>query len=170
MFPEEVSHRLTAWWAGGLLTDVLCKESDTELEQEPLLWGLWGRAAHGARGTCLPINLGWFSRPSVKDVLTPVRTRTMKTQRNDGWVKKLPPVSPLCPAPVCPTVRELFRCMSPQAYAQFAGAPLKLRKISNPWRSPSGEPQCRCLATHDRKIHPWHFSCLFLLPKGHFLL
>ncbi|KAK1894842.1 Metaxin-1, partial [Dissostichus eleginoides] len=24
------------------------------------------------------------------------------------------------------------------AYAQFAGAPLKLRKISNPWRSPSG--------------------------------
>ncbi|XP_028428326.1 metaxin-1 [Perca flavescens] len=25
-----------------------------------------------------------------------------------------------------------------QAYAQFAGAPLKLRKISNPWRSPSG--------------------------------
>ncbi|KAG7218806.1 hypothetical protein INR49_006441 [Caranx melampygus] len=25
-----------------------------------------------------------------------------------------------------------------EAYAQFAGAPLKLRKISNPWRSPSG--------------------------------
>lgn len=27
----------------------------------------------------------------------------------------------------------------PQAYAQFAGAPLKLRKTSNPWRSPCGE-------------------------------
>lgn len=30
--------------------------------------------------------------------------------------------------------------LSLQAYAQFAGAPLKLRKTSNPWRSPCGEP------------------------------
>ncbi|KAI9532465.1 hypothetical protein NQZ68_031989 [Dissostichus eleginoides] len=29
-------------------------------------------------------------------------------------------------------------CLTVLAYAQFAGAPLKLRKISNPWRSPSG--------------------------------
>uniref|UniRef100_A0A3P8TZQ0 Metaxin n=1 Tax=Amphiprion percula TaxID=161767 RepID=A0A3P8TZQ0_AMPPE len=29
-------------------------------------------------------------------------------------------------------------CLVVLAYAQFAGAPLKLRKISNPWRSPSG--------------------------------
>ncbi|XP_056300029.1 metaxin-1a [Pseudoliparis swirei] len=29
-------------------------------------------------------------------------------------------------------------CLVILAYAQFAGAPLKLRKMSNPWRSPSG--------------------------------
>ncbi|XP_075934548.1 metaxin-1-like isoform X4 [Anarhichas minor] len=29
-------------------------------------------------------------------------------------------------------------CLVVLAYAQFAGAPLKLRKMSNPWRSPSG--------------------------------
>ncbi|KAM3614596.1 uncharacterized protein V6R79_016574 [Siganus canaliculatus] len=29
-------------------------------------------------------------------------------------------------------------CLVVLAYAQFAGAPLKLRKTSNPWRSPSG--------------------------------
>ncbi|KAM7421737.1 hypothetical protein PAMA_015738 [Pampus argenteus] len=29
-------------------------------------------------------------------------------------------------------------CLVVLAYAQFAGAPLKLHKISNPWRSPSG--------------------------------
>ncbi|XP_028254748.1 metaxin-1a [Parambassis ranga] len=29
-------------------------------------------------------------------------------------------------------------CLVVLAYAQFAGAPLKLRKICNPWRSPSG--------------------------------
>lgn len=36
-----------------------------------------------------------------------------------------------------------------QAYAQFAGAPLKLRKISNPWRSPSGE--AAALQTHEEE-------------------
>lgn len=36
-----------------------------------------------------------------------------------------------------------------QAYAQFAGAPLKLRKISNPWRSPSGE--AAPLQTHEEE-------------------
>ncbi|KAJ0000641.1 hypothetical protein NQD34_012483 [Periophthalmus magnuspinnatus] len=29
-------------------------------------------------------------------------------------------------------------CLTVLAYAQFAGAPLKVHKISNPWRSPSG--------------------------------
>ncbi|CAL1611662.1 unnamed protein product [Knipowitschia caucasica] len=29
-------------------------------------------------------------------------------------------------------------CLSVLAYAQFSGAPLKVHKISNPWRSPSG--------------------------------
>uniref|UniRef100_A0A8C7WSB3 Uncharacterized protein n=1 Tax=Oryzias sinensis TaxID=183150 RepID=A0A8C7WSB3_9TELE len=34
-----------------------------------------------------------------------------------------------------------------QAYAQFAGAPLKVRKICNPWRSPSGEEARPSLCT-----------------------
>ncbi|XP_059195959.1 metaxin-1-like [Centropristis striata] len=29
-------------------------------------------------------------------------------------------------------------CLVVLAYAQFAGAPLKLRRMCNPWRSPSG--------------------------------
>lgn len=36
---------------------------------------------------------------------------------------------------------ELLCSVCPQAYAQFAGAPLKLHHMSNPWRSPSGETQ-----------------------------
>lgn len=67
-------------------------------------------------------------------------------------------------------INELSCCVCPQAYAQFAGAPLKLRKISNPWRSPSGEPQRRRSVTHEEEMCPRCSSCLFLLPKDHFLL
>ncbi|TNN26674.1 Metaxin-1 [Liparis tanakae] len=38
----------------------------------------------------------------------------------------------------CPPHRPLILSGGSEAYAQFAGAPLKVRKMSNPWRSPSG--------------------------------
>lgn len=45
-----------------------------------------------------------------------------------------------CPPPPLPFIRQLHtnRDLSFQTYAKFSGAPLKVHKLSNPWRSPSG--------------------------------
>lgn len=50
-----------------------------------------------------------------------------------------------------------------QAYAQFAGAPLKLRKICNPWRSPGGESD-RCSSASLRWKKSSKTSHALLLP------
>lgn len=44
-----------------------------------------------------------------------------------------------CPWPLCLLLPSL------QTYARFTGAPLKVHKITNPWRSPSGT-QCPWVA------------------------
>lgn len=74
--------------------------------------------ACGARTWGLPINLGWFSR--LKDVLAPVRTRAMKTQRKDERVKKL----------VLPSVNFFVACLCrPTLSSQ--------ERLSNCGRSPT---------------------------------
>lgn len=53
--------------------------------------------------------------------------------------------------------------VSPQAYAKFAGAPLKLQKLSNPWRSPSGEAMS---AAPPGGSEPSLTACVFVLHQA----
>ncbi|KAI3360725.1 hypothetical protein L3Q82_012868, partial [Scortum barcoo] len=56
-------------------------------------------------------------------------------------------------------------CLVVLAYAQFAGAPLKLRKMSNPWRSPSGS--LPALRTNQRETLSRPSDIIIHLRKQH---